>query len=51
MVIPGGKVVSKAASQLVEPVLSKFSRTLFKGVDNIPSGALNFAENLNPIDR
>ncbi len=51
MAIPGGKVVSKAASQVVEPVLSKFSRTLFKGVDNIPSGALNFAEKLNPIDR
>ena len=51
MAIPGAKVVTKAASQLVEPVLSKFSRTLFKGVDNIPSGALKFADNLNKIDR
>lgn len=51
MAIPGAKVVTKAVSPLVEPVLSKFSRTLFKGVDNIPSGALKFADNLNKIDR
>ena len=51
MAIPGAKVVTKAASQVAEPVLSKFSRFLFKGVDNIPSGALKFADDLNPIDR
>ena len=51
MAIPGAKVVTKAASQVAEPVLSKFSRFLFKGVDDIPSGALKFADNLNKIDR
>jgi len=51
MAIPGAKVVTKTVSPLVEPVLSKFSRTLFKEVDNIPSGALKFADNLNKIDR
>ena len=51
MAIPGSKLVTKAASQVAEPVLSKFSRFLFKGVDDIPSGALKFAENLNKIDR
>tara|TARA_Y100001963_G_scaffold137958_1_gene202202 strand:- start:84 stop:1163 length:1080 start_codon:yes stop_codon:yes gene_type:complete len=51
MAIPGSKLVTKAASEVVEPVLSKFSRFLFKGVDDIPSNALNFAENLNSIDR
>ena len=51
MAIPGSKVATKAASQVAEPVLSKFSRFLFKGVDDIPSGALKFADNLNKIDR
>jgi len=51
MAIPGSKLVTKAASQVAEPVLSKFSRFLFKGVDDIPSGALKFADNLNKIDR
>ena len=45
------KFVSKAVSPVTQPVLSKFSRFLFKGVDNVPSGALKFADNLNPIDR
>ena len=45
------KVISKAVSQVAEPVLSKFSRFLFKGVDDIPSGALKFADDLNKIDR
>jgi hypothetical protein len=51
MAIPGAKIVTKAASQVAEPVLSKFSRFLFKGVNDIPSGALKFADNLNKIDR
>ena len=51
MAIPGTKLVTTAASQVAEPVLSKFSRFLFKGVDDIPSGALKFADNLNKIDR
>lgn len=51
MAIPGGKIASKAASQVVQPVLSKFNRMLFKGIDNVPLGALEFADNLNKIDR
>ena len=51
MAIPGSKLVTKTASQVAEPVLSKFSRFLFKGVDDIPSGALKFADDLNKIDR
>ena len=45
------KVISKAVSPVTQPVLSKFSRFLFKGIDDIPSGALKFADNLNKIDR
>ena len=45
------KFVSKAVSPVTEPILSKFNRFLFKGVDNVPAGALKFADDLNPIDR
>ncbi len=51
MAIPGAKLVTKPLSSAAGPVLSKFSRFLFKGVDDIPSGALKFADNLNKIDR